>query len=154
MCGCRPCQKPGSGRTLMICSAVSAASRLSGHEVDERLEGDSAPLRWGSTRVMMRANSASPLRQECEETLTSTAHNSWLCRFPLLPVGMRSSLLENLNLSCTSFHVWNRFPYGRLKFTAIRGFWNVATASTQKLLMSEFLSLSDPCCPGLLLFSC
>ena len=53
-------------------------SRLSGHEVDERLEGDSA-LPVGIHQGHDAGKLSFTLRQECEETLTSTAHNSWLC---------------------------------------------------------------------------
>ena len=50
-------------------------SRLSGHEVDERLEGDGA-LPVGIHQGHDAGKLSFTLRQGCKETLTSTVHNS------------------------------------------------------------------------------
>lgn len=50
-------------------------SRFSGHEVDERLEGDGA-LPVGIHQGHDAGKLSFTLRQGCKETLTSTVHNS------------------------------------------------------------------------------
>ena len=154
MCRCRPCQKPGSGRTrwpARQCRYQPSLWSWSRWKTGRWR----CPARWdppgswcGQTQLHPEARLQGSIDFNSPQLLTVLLSHFYLlaCKF-LFAWKLKYSLHFPSMFGTDS-------PYGRLKFTAINRFWNVATASTRKLLMSEFLSLSDPCHLGLLLFSC